>query len=91
MVPYSHMKTTVDIPDRLFKLLRVRAAAEQTTMRELLAAALQQFLGGSGGAPRKKFKLKDGSVRGNGLAEEFQDAEWAKIREEIYRGRGGEQ
>lgn len=84
------MKTTVDIPDAILKQLRVRAANEGTSMKNLIAAALRQFLGGPGKPAPKKFKLKDGSVRGEGMTDEFRGADWAKIRDEIYRGRGGE-
>jgi hypothetical protein len=84
------MKTTVDIPEKLFKQLRLKAASEQTTMRELIAAALRQFLGGPKQQPPKRFRLRKASFRGEGMTSEFQSADWTKIRDEIYRGRGGE-
>jgi hypothetical protein len=37
------------------------------------------------------FKLRDGSVNGNGMTPEFQNATWGQIREFIYypvEGRG---
>ncbi len=83
------MKTTVEIPDALLRQLRVRAASEGTSMKSLIAAALRQFPGGRRGPGNRRFRLKDGSVRGMGLTDEFRNADWAKIRDEIYRGHGG--
>jgi hypothetical protein len=81
------MKTTVDIPDPLFDQLRKRAAANRTTMRALIQAALRQFLA-SGPRPRKRFKLKDGSFKGNGYAPGIREGDWNQIRDIIYEGRG---
>ncbi len=38
------MRTSVDIPDHLLALARARAAAERTTLREVLIASLGQYL-----------------------------------------------
>jgi len=35
-----------------------------------------------------KFVIRDVSVRGKGLHKEYEDAGWAKIREDAYKGRG---
>ncbi|MFM9996821.1 MAG: type II toxin-antitoxin system VapB family antitoxin [Phycisphaerales bacterium] len=82
------MKTTVEIPDALLEQLRRRAGREKTTLRALIHAALRQFLGartkGNG-----KFKLKDGSVRGEGLAAGVREGDWDQIRSMAYEGRGG--
>ncbi len=80
------MKTTVEIPDTLFRQLKQRAQRENVSMRELIQAALLRFL-----APPpekgKPFKLKDGSFKGNGLVEGVSG--WEQIRDLIYEGRGG--
>jgi hypothetical protein len=82
------MKTTVDIPDPLFRRLRERAAREGTTLRALLQAALTEFL-----APRrrssKKHVMNDASFRGSGLAPGVREGDWDQIRAMIYEGRGG--
>jgi hypothetical protein len=80
------MKTTVEIPDAILAKLRRKAAAERTTLRALIQAALQQFLD-----PKKSpkpFKLKDGSVRGTGYAPGIREGDWNQIRDIIYEGRG---
>jgi len=38
------MRTSVDVPDHLLALARARAAAERTTLREILIASLGQYL-----------------------------------------------
>lgn len=82
------MKTTVEIPDALFRRLRERAASQGTTIKTLIQAALQQFLGTPrGGTPR--FTLRDGSFGGNGPAEGVREGEWRDFIEISYEGRGG--
>jgi hypothetical protein len=81
------MKTTVELADDVFEKLRKRAAADRTTMRSLIDAALRQFLG-AGGRPKKRFKLKDGSVRGTGYAPGIREGDWEQIRDILYEGRG---
>lgn len=82
------MKTTVEIPDALLEQLRRRAGREKTTLRALIHAALRQFLA----APPKgngKFKLKDGSFRGEGLAPGIRGGDWDQIRSMACEGHGG--
>ena len=46
-----------------------------------------------GGSPRVDqpalFQLPDASVAGRGLQPEFRSADWPRIREAVYEGRGG--
>jgi hypothetical protein len=42
-----HMRTTIDIPDPLFREAKRRAAAEGLTLREVVLRALRAHLGGS--------------------------------------------
>lgn len=82
------MKTTVDIPDPLFRRLRERAAREDTTLKSLIEAALSEFL-----APKRqrpgKYRMKDCSVGGSGLAPGIREGDWEQLRAIIYEGRGG--
>jgi hypothetical protein len=82
------MKTTVDIPEALLRRLRRRAAEEGTTLRALLNAAIQRFLGSPQG-PAGRFTLKDGSFRGQGAAPGVQEGDWGQVRDLAYEGRGG--
>jgi hypothetical protein len=36
-----------------------------------------------------RFRLRRAAFNGKGMQPEFRDATWDKLRDEIYRGRGG--
>ena len=60
------MRTTIDLPDELFRRAKKRAADEDITLRELIERALRSHLEGKkkrGKAHRFKFR----PFRGNGL------------------------
>ena len=38
---------------------------------------------------RRSFKLRDASVTGHGLQVPFRYADWPRLRDVIYEGRGG--
>ena len=55
------MKTTLEIPEEIYRELKVRAAREGTTMTKIISSALEAALErpvraapGSGGRPSKK-------------------------------------
>lgn len=80
------MKTTIELPDSLLKQAKRHAEVHQITLKTLVAQGLRRVM-----AEEQKeapFKLGDGSVGGNGLSPEFQNARWEKIRDAIYEGRG---
>ena len=81
------MKTTLDISDPLLNEARKIANRENTTLRALVEQGLRQVVT-ERKKPRKKFKLRDASFKGEGLTPEFKDASWSEILEEAYRGRG---
>ena len=81
------MKTTLDISDPLLNEARKIAARENTTLRALVEQGLRQVVK-ERKKPQKKFKLRKVGFKGEGLAPEFQNASWAEILEEAYRGRG---
>ena len=82
----THMKTTVEIADALAREAKAFAAREHTTLRELIEAGLRAVLR----ERRKKrgFQLRDLGFGGNGLQPEFRGADWERIREAAYEGRG---
>ena len=82
----AHMKTTVEISDSLAREAKEFAAREDTTLRELIEAGLRAVLR----ERRKKaaFRLRDVSFGGNGLRPEFRGADWERLREAAYEGRG---
>jgi Arc/MetJ family transcription regulator len=83
----THMKTTIDIADSLLTEAKRVAAAEGTTLRELVEDGLRRALElrKSKAAP---FRLRDASFGGQGLHPDAGDGSWERIRDLIYEGRG---
>lgn len=80
------MKTTIDIASNILQHTRDVARREGTTIRELVEEGLEMVL--EKRATRKKKPIRPVTVGGHGLRTEFQDADWAKIRDAVYKGRG---
>ena len=77
------MKTTIEISPPLWAEVKRHAQAEHTTLKALIETGLRRVLAEKE-APRPAFKLRDGSVGGDGLTPEFQNAPWEKFRDAIY-------
>ncbi len=80
------MKTTMDIPDPLFRQAKALASAEKRTLRSLVEEGLRIVIGDR--QKRGKFRLRDGSVSGKGVQPGIHEGSWEKIRDMIYEGRG---
>ena len=78
------MKTTVEIADSLFKEAKACAEARHVPLRQLIEEGLRTVIERE--PPKKKFKLRDGSVGGDGLQGNLT---WDEIMEIAYEGRGG--
>jgi hypothetical protein len=81
------MKTTLDISDPLLQEAKKIATRDRTTLRELVEQGLRKVV-----AERKTgrpFRLRKVTFKGEGLVPELQDADWNKIRDLSYEGRGG--
>jgi hypothetical protein len=81
------MKTTVQIPDSLFKEAQKVAREERTTMKALIEAGLRRVI--SEHRQRERFKLRRATFKGRGLQPDFEGAAWDKLRDTSYEGRGG--
>jgi hypothetical protein len=81
------MKTTIEIADDLFDRAQRVARKENTTFRALTEQGLRLVLKEKQ-SKSTQWKWKPLVVQGGGLTEEFKNADWEKIRDEIYRGRG---
>jgi hypothetical protein len=79
------MKTTVEIPDALFREAKQYAARHGIPVRVVFERGLQLALRGSPPA-RRRFRLKTVTTRGEGLA---CPEDWSTIRSMIYEGHGG--
>ena len=84
----SHiMKTTIEIADDLFERAQQLARKEKTTFRSLTEQGLRLVLKEKQGKPAK-WKWEPVTFKGDGLTDEFKNASWEKIRDEIYKGHG---
>lgn len=79
------MKTTVEIPDPLFRQAKEFAARHGIPLREVFERGLETVLRGSR-PPARRFRLKTVTTKGEGL---FCEDDWGKIRSMIYEGHGG--
>ena len=80
------MKMTIEIEDDLFERAQRLARKEKTSFRSLTEQGLRLVLKEKQGKPQKLPPLV--TVRGNGLTDEFRNAPWERIRDEIHRGHG---
>jgi hypothetical protein len=81
------MKTTLEISDPLLHEARKIATRDRTTLRELVEQGLRKIV-----AERKTgrpFRRRKVTFKGEGLVPELRDADWNKIRDLSYEGRGG--
>ena len=81
------MKTTIEISDSLLAEVKRLATKEGTIVRALVERGLRRIV-----VERKRrgvFRLRKATFKGSGLQPGVQDATWERIRESIYRRRGG--
>lgn len=81
------MKTTIEIADDLFERAQRVARKEKTTFRSLTEQGLRMVLKEKQ-ALLAKWKWKPVVVTGGGQTDEFKNAPWEMIRDEIYKGHG---
>jgi hypothetical protein len=81
-----HMRTTIDIASNILLRSKQLARRNHTTLRELVHEGLELVLERRG-APRRTV-VKPVTFRGQGLAPQFRDARWSRLRDAAYEGRG---
>jgi mRNA-degrading endonuclease RelE of RelBE toxin-antitoxin system len=81
------MKTTIQIPDSLFKEARKLAQQEQTTLKTLVEEGLRRIIAER--RRRGRFRLRKVTFKGKGLQPHLAGASWEQIRDLSYEGRGG--
>lgn len=84
----THMKTTIDLTDALFKEAKRTAAERGITLRALVEEGLRHVI--EQARPKKRFVLRDGSFRGEGLQPGQREGDWEQIRSLIYPEPGDE-
>ena len=82
----SHMKTTIQIPDTLYKEMRKLAQREQRTIRAIVEESLRRTL--SERQRSSRFRLRKASFKGNGLQPHLAGTSWDQILHLSYEGRG---
>lgn len=80
------MKTTIEISDALLDEAKRTAAAEETSLRELVEEALRRIL--SERRKREDFRLRRASFKGRGLRPDVTEGNWEQLRDLAYQGRG---
>lgn len=81
----THMKTTIEIADRLLAEAKAVAARDKTTLRALIEEGLREVLQRK--KPDRTFKLRDARFKGQGLTPEFEArGGWSRLREAAYPG-----
>jgi len=84
-----NMKTTVEISDSVFRAAKEAAREDETTLRALIESGLRRVLEerarNRGG---QRFRLRDGSVKGDGLRPEWEGRSWSDLRDAAYEGHG---
>jgi hypothetical protein len=86
-IDIAGMKTTLDISDPLLREARKIAARERTTLRALVEQGLRQVVVEKKRKPT--FRLRKASFKGRGLRPDIGNAEWERLRDLAYEGRGG--
>lgn len=81
------MKTTIEIPDPLFKAARLAARRDGTTLRALVEHGLRLALEERRQTP--PFRLRDASIDGRGLQPGAESLSWEELRELAYGDRSG--
>ena len=80
------MKTTIDISDGLLARAKRLATKRRTTIRALVEEGLRNVLKAEAVTP---FELRDASFHGGTwLQDDFRDADWQRIIDASYEGRG---
>jgi hypothetical protein len=82
----AHMKTTIDIADDLLSRAKQHGRREGKTLRAVVEDGLREVLKREERTAAKR--VKPVVFRKGGLTEEFRDAPWKALRDEIYRDRG---
>ncbi|MGZ3579430.1 MAG: DUF2191 domain-containing protein [Syntrophales bacterium] len=82
----NHMKTTIQIPDNLYKEMRKLAQREQRTIKAVVEESLRRTL--SERQRGRRFRLRKATFKGNGLQPHLAGTSWDQILHVSYEGRG---
>ena len=75
----SHLKTTIQIADSLYKEARKVAHREGTTLKALVEEGLRGVISDRGRQKEKGFRLRKATFKGRGLQPHLAGATWDQI------------
>jgi hypothetical protein len=81
------MKTTVDIADGILERAKRCARRQHRSLRDLIEESLDKVVASLENDP-KPFVLRPVAFGGGGFQPGFGDADWDRVRDEIYGGQG---
>ena len=81
-----NMRTTLELPDPLFRQAKKLARERRIPFRALVAEALRRIIAEQ--PPRRSFQLDDRSTGRGGLVEGLTWTDWERIRDLAYEGHG---
>lgn len=84
----SNMKTTIQLPDNLFKEARRVARQERTTFRALVEEGLRRVISERRGRRKRAFRLRKATFKGQGLQPHLAGVTLDQILSISYEGRG---
>lgn len=76
------MKTTIDIADELLNRAREQARREGIAVKDIIEKALRRQLAVK--TPKKPFRYRPYTVKGNGLQPGVAEGDWERIRDLTY-------
>ena len=78
---HINMRTTIELPDDLFRQAKITAARERVTLRSIVETGLRAEL-----ARRQAsaYQMPDLSFGGSGMARGIDEGDWPTIRDIIY-------
>jgi hypothetical protein len=80
------MKTTVNIPDPLFKQVKRLAAQRNSNLKTIINESLRLYIERSRAADESDIEFH--TADGNGLQNGLSWDDWSAVRDLIYTGRG---
>ena len=83
---HCRMRTTIEIADNIFEEAQTLACKQGTTLQSLVEEGLCLVFAQSHANLHELPPLI--TYGEGGLADEFKDANWKRIRDETYRGQG---
>ncbi len=75
------MRTTIDLPDDLYRQVKVAAAREGVTLRSIIERGLRNELAR---LKAGSYQLPDLSFGGQGISSDIDEEDWPTIRDMVY-------